>query len=176
MAESEFDRAVVYALERVGRSSLQLKPEQRASIKAVFDGKDVFIWLPTGFGKSICYMTLPFVFDTKLGRVDSGDGRQSVVLVVSPLISLMVDQVLGLRAVGVRASIITGGDSVPKELLATEDELTKCSLLYCAPEALMGSRWREALESPVIAERIVTVVVDEPHWSQNGKFLVHVHT
>ncbi len=47
----EFEVAVAYALENVD----QLKPEQKASIKAVFDGRDVFIWLPTGFGKSICY-------------------------------------------------------------------------------------------------------------------------
>ena len=37
-----------------------------------YDLKRVFVWLPTGFGKSICYWytTLPFVFDHKLGRVD----------------------------------------------------------------------------------------------------------
>ncbi len=86
-----------------------------------------------------------------------------MVGVISALISLIIDQVVGLRTNGVRASIITSGDSVSKDLLATEDDLCTSSLLYCAPEALMGPRWREALESPTISERIVAVVVDEAH-------------
>ena len=62
---SDFDTALTYALERIGRPSVQLKPQQRASIQAVYDGRDVFVWLPTGFGKSICFTTLPFAYDHK---------------------------------------------------------------------------------------------------------------
>ena len=42
--------------------------EQTACIKAIYEGKDVFLWLSAGFGKSMCYEILPFVFDDKLGR------------------------------------------------------------------------------------------------------------
>ena len=42
---------------------MTLKTEQIASIMAVCNGKDVFVWLPTGFGKSLCYEVLPFVMD-----------------------------------------------------------------------------------------------------------------
>ena len=54
---SEFDRAVAYSLSRFGK---KLKPEQEASIEHVYEGKDVFVRLPTGFGKSrratkLCY-------------------------------------------------------------------------------------------------------------------------
>ena len=45
------------------------------------------MFLPTGFGKSVCYQVLPFVFDHKLGLV-----VESSIIVVSPLIALMVDQ------------------------------------------------------------------------------------
>ena len=48
---STFDEAV----------SLKLKPEQLQAIRHVYDGKDGFLWLPTGFGKSVCYETLLFV-------------------------------------------------------------------------------------------------------------------
>jgi len=75
----------------------------------------------------------------------------------------MVDQVLSLRQRGVNAAVISYGSGVKKELLATEDDLGKCSLLFCAPEALVGSRWREAVEDPLISGRIVAVVVDEAH-------------
>ena len=102
------------------------------------------------------------MLDYKLGRIDSGN--HSVVLVVSPLISLMIDQVVGLKAVGVSASILnTTGGSIPKALLATEDDLTKCSILFSSPEALVSSKWREVLEKPSISGRIVAVVVDEVH-------------
>ena len=123
---------------------MKLKPEQIASILAVYNGNDVFVWLPTGFGKSMCYEALPFVMDCKLARVNRESDQYisscSGVLVISPLISLMVDQVLSLRRRGVDAAIISHGGGVKKELLATETDLSKCSLLVCAPEAVVGYR------------------------------------
>ena len=59
---------------------------------SVFMRADIFVWLPTGFGKTVCFEVLPFMFDMKLGRVDS------LVVVVSPLVSLMIDQVRSLRS------------------------------------------------------------------------------
>ena len=102
-----------------------LKPEQRASIKAVYEGKDTFVWLPIGFGKSVCYEALLsvcyeallFVFDFKLRT-----NAPCLALVISPLISLMVEQVVSLRRRGVKAAIITSGTGVEKELLTTDDD------------------------------------------------------
>ena len=90
MAGCDMDRSISLALERVGCPSVTLKKEQRACIKSVYEGKDVFLWLPTGFGKSLCYEVLPFVLGDKLNRQDS------LVIVVSPLVSLMIDQVQSL--------------------------------------------------------------------------------
>ena len=84
----EFSSSVTYALQKLGTPDLVLKPEQRTAINAVYNGRDVFVWLPTGFGKSLCFHTLPFVFDYKLALTDV-----SAVLVITPLIALMVDQV-----------------------------------------------------------------------------------
>ena len=66
----------------------ELKAEQLDAIKCIYDGKDVFLRLPTGFGKSICYETLPFVFNYKHSDGGTGGGC-SVVLVVSPLASTL---------------------------------------------------------------------------------------
>ena len=52
-----------------------------------FSGKDVFVVLPTGFGKSLIYATLPLVYDSLLAT------RHSFVVVVSPLTAIMKDQV-----------------------------------------------------------------------------------
>ena len=51
-------------------------------MKAVYKGKDVFVWLQTGFEKTLCYQILPFLFDHKLGL--KGSEKSSAVLVVSP--------------------------------------------------------------------------------------------
>ena len=61
-------------------------------MKVAFDRHDVFMWLPTGYGKSLCYQALPFMIDSELGLVDTG--KNSVVLVISPLIALMVSLLL----------------------------------------------------------------------------------
>ena len=51
------------------------------------EGKDVLVWFPTGYGRSICYQLLPFVFDVKLGRTNAPLIDRSVILVISPLVS-----------------------------------------------------------------------------------------
>ena len=79
---------IQYALERLSSSSVALKPEQATCIQHVSE----FLWLPTGYSKLLFYEVLPFVFDYQLNR-DS-----SAVLVVSPLLSLMMDQVDGVQA------------------------------------------------------------------------------
>jgi len=60
------------------------------------------VWLPTRFGKSVCYQVLPFVMDYKRGLI--GTPKSSAVLVVSPLITLMIKSLLSR---GVKLSIIT---------------------------------------------------------------------
>ena len=121
-----------------------LKPEQSETLELIFQGKDVFVWFPTGYDKSVCYQALPFMFNHKLGRSNPVD--RSVVLVVSPLVSLMIDQVTSLRSIGVGAAIIStgnqaGGQQLGKELLLDERDVErgKFSLLFGAPEAIVGS-------------------------------------
>lgn len=161
MATSSFSEALSFALDQLQSSHLRLKEEQYQSIQAVYRGKCVFVWLPTGFGKSICYQTLPFVMDHKLGRV--GASTRSAVLVISPLTALMMDQVQSLRSRDVKSSIITSGSDIAKDLVATESNFSTDSLLFCAPEALVQPKWRSALKSTHVAERVVAVVVDEAH-------------
>ena len=74
------------AASKLGISSL--KDKQREAITSFVDGHDVFVSLPTGYGKSLCYTLLPLVFDS----LRSSDSHKSIVLVVSPLTALMIDQ------------------------------------------------------------------------------------
>ena len=158
-----FFEDVAYALSQLGRQHLKLKEEQQRAIEAICRGDDVFVSLPTGFGKSICFHDLPFLFDRKLGRMDGE--RKSCVIVISPLISLMVDQVRNLRASGVEAVVISSvsRQSVDEEFLANEENLRSCSLIYSSPEALLHTKWREVFENSLVTDRVCAVVVDEAH-------------
>jgi len=165
---SSFDTCLAFALERIGKQQLKLKREQVASIRHVYDhdGKDVFVWLPTGFGKSICFECLPFVFDFKHNRTVSSSVRMTV-LVVSPLVSLMINQVESLRKRGVSAVILSGNEGAERSLLAQEKDLSvsgKYSLLFTSPEAIVGvERWREKFIQPPLSDTVDAVAVDEAH-------------
>ena len=82
-----FDRALVYALSRAKQEGLCLQDQQVEAVKRLSEGKDVFVWFLTSYGKSICYQLLPFVFDVKLGRTNAPLIDRSVVLVIFPLVS-----------------------------------------------------------------------------------------
>ena len=82
--EFNFDHELFFALQRLDSLGMCLKPEWVASVLAVYKGEDVFMWLPTRFGKSVCYETTPFltktiwfVMDCKLRRVGSESGNYS---------------------------------------------------------------------------------------------------
>ena len=99
-----FVSAVSYSLARLGNSHLHFKDGRKQPIHAIYSGKDAFLILPTGFGKTFCFEVLPFILDYKLDLV-AGQMR-SCIIVVSPLIVLMVDQVRSLRQACVQAVVM----------------------------------------------------------------------
>lgn len=82
--------AIDGAIRTLGYTSL--RPEQLQVVEKFVSGRDVFVSLPTGGGKSLCYACLPLVFDSLRSL-----RQRSIVLVVSPLNSLMQDQ--GLESI-----------------------------------------------------------------------------
>ena len=88
-----------------------IKPERKSAIVSFLRGNDVFVSLPTGYGKSLCYAALPYAFDQL--RASS---RPSIVIVVSPQIALtfynlMKDQVASYSAKGLKVGCITSKSS-----------------------------------------------------------------
>ena len=100
MTRNEIEAALKEYILRLGYEAL--KTEQESAIVPFVEGNDVFICLPTGFGKSLCYFCLPSLFDI-LKKKD----KWSVVVVVSPLVALMTDQLDILKSKGVSAVICT---------------------------------------------------------------------
>ena len=114
-------------------------------MRELYHHNDVFLWLPTGYGKSVCYQALPFLFDVKLERTALPPSKQSVCLVISSLLSLMVDQVMKLKGLGIGSGIMSSSSAVDKSLLVSEAEIKLGSykILFSAPEAVLdGGNWR----------------------------------
>ena len=92
---------------------------------------------------------LLYLFDFQLGRTRAFATERSVALVISPLVSLMVDQVCSLQAHGVCAAILNSGNTwVSKALLATERDIAqgKLRFLFTALGAILGnSRCKQIL-------------------------------
>lgn len=84
MADTTVKQAIRCSVHRLGYETL--KPEQETVVREFLSGRDVFAALPTGYGKSMCYACLPYAFDNMRGK------EGSIVICVSPLTSLMVDQ------------------------------------------------------------------------------------
>ena len=83
----DFSAALSHALSSVGKQDLVPRDKQVKALRCLCDGKDVFLWVPTSYGKSLCYQALPFLFDAKYGRLSAPQPQRSVVLVVSSLLS-----------------------------------------------------------------------------------------
>ena len=100
---------LVYALSCFGQEKLTLKAKQGEVLTNLYDGRDIFAWFPTGYAKSLCYQLLPFLLDFNLKRTCTPRVKRSVVIVISSLVSLMVDQVLSLlqRCEKITNNIIT---------------------------------------------------------------------
>ena len=153
---AEVDVAVQEATKSLGY--MELRPHQRRVVESFLNGHDVFVSLPTGSGKSLCYCLLPKAFDV-LRSISSVD-TQSVVIVVSPLIALMKDQVRQMTERGVSAVYVGEADA------ATETEVCngRFQLVYFSPEALLTNpTWWDMLQSPVYQNNLVAFVVDEAH-------------
>ena len=135
-----------------------LKKQQEESIFHFVNGSDVFVSLPTGFGKSLCYILLPAVFDTLRKQ-----SKQSIILVVSPLIALMNDQVDSINAMGITAVKISSSNTLD---VTSKTKKGQFQIVFISPEHLVALEWRNMLASSVYRSNFVGFVVDEAHCIQ----------
>ena len=120
-------------------------------VEAVLSGRDALAVLPTGGGKSLCYQLPALV-------------RQGLVVVISPLVALMEDQVMALQRRGIPAACLHAGlDPARRQLAQEQLRDATLRLLYIAPERLQGEATRQVLEGHARDGRLVALAVDEAH-------------
>ncbi len=127
----------------------QLYSYQLDVLQALSNGKSVFVSQGTGGGKSLCYQAFTtFQRDT-----------DCIVLVVSPLLSIMEEQVEYMRALNI--SCVQLGKDIDNDLLAKDG---KMQYIYGSPESFPGNdSWRKTLQSAGLRGKIKLIAVDEAH-------------
>lgn len=127
----------------------EFRPLQKDIITNVLKGHDTLAVMPTGGGKSLCYQ-LPALI------------MPGITVVVSPLISLMQDQVSSLKTSGIQSAFLNSTQSW-EEYCKTVDEIKsgQIKIVYLSPEGLATSKIRELLSSPEL--KISCITIDEAH-------------
>ena len=122
------------------------RPNQEAIIREIMQGNDCLVLMPTGGGKSLCYQVPALAME-------------GTAVVISPLISLMHDQVEALKANGIPAEALNSGNDVTDDLIIRRRcEAGELKLLYVSPEKLIS-------EIPYLFSniKISLFAVDEAH-------------
>ena len=138
-----------------------LHEEQKTALRMYFkDGVDLYYSAPTGHGKSLVFQAIPVISDVLAGLAP----LSSNILVITPLVSLMQDQVERIKKnTSVTAAAIFQGqeESVLKDIEAGG----VYSIIYASPESLLSdnTRWRKLLSSSGLSDYCVGVAVDEAH-------------
>lgn len=139
------------------------RPNQLEAISANMEGKDVFVLMPTGGGKSLCFQLPAVVKNRQCG---------AITFVVSPLVSLMTDQVMALRAKGVSVIVFSHRQSAEerKDAYARMTDSRpghRACLAYVTPELLQQNDWmKQRMRALAETKSIAGFVVDEAHCIQ----------
>jgi ATP-dependent DNA helicase RecQ len=129
----------------------EFRPGQRPVVEALLEGRDCLAVLPTGAGKSLCYQLPALV-------------RGGLVVVISPLVALMQDQVSQLQRRGIAAACLHRGLTTPERMQLVERlRFNRLNLLYLAPERLQVEATRQLLDDVLDSGRLVALAVDEAH-------------
>lgn len=127
----------------------EFRPGQEEIVRTIYKGKDTFVLMPTGGGKSLCFQ-LPALM------------LKGTAIVISPLIALMKDQVSSLRAKNIKAEFINSTvPPIEKEKIINRLKAGQIDLLYLSPEKLFwdGSAFLYLLQEIPIS----LFVIDEAH-------------
>ena len=133
--------------------NFKVSEHQLQAIETVMKGKDTLVTLPTGYGKSLCYIIPPLLYKR---RTD----MQSTAIVVSPLKSIMAEQRATLLEKGIKAAMLVHGEDMKegdKERIMAGD----VDIIFTSPEA--GLSWIKMFSGDSFQKQCCLIAFDECH-------------
>ena len=140
----------------------ELSNNQFDGLLHFLNGRDVFVSLPTGSGKSLIFQMAPLV-EKWIARTDPPSYRRkdTVIVVFCPLITLMEDQIARLNSVGLKAAYVGNNQTEDVHRAIENGEYT---FVFVSPESILcNNRWGQMFASKICKERLIGVCVDEAH-------------
>ena len=135
---------------------LNFRPLQHEIIQDILANRDLLVLLPTGSGKSLCYQ-LPTIYSP------------GVSVIISPLLSLIYDQVLGLKELGIETAFLNSQTTVTeKNKFITMLRNGTCKFLYTTPEAIIDNiSLQDLLKDLHQSGKLKRFIIDEAHCVSN---------
>lgn len=130
--------------DKFGHTSF--RPGQEEAVQSILKGNDTLVMMPTGVGKSLCYQLPAYLLE-------------GTVLIVSPLLSLMQDQVENLQLLGEKRVVALNSQTSASERYRIFKHMNQYRFIYTSPEMLQNPKVLRALR----ATKISMFVVDEAH-------------
>tara|TARA_B110000881_G_C18512965_1_gene483294 strand:+ start:108 stop:602 length:495 start_codon:yes stop_codon:yes gene_type:complete len=151
----DLDASIQYASRILKLNSI--KPQQHAALKHLLRGRDVFVNLPTGYGKSTIFHGAPLCKDFLNKRLNPGkEHPRSIALVISPITALIQDQVTYLNSVDIPAFHL-------QEVATSQAAIMNgnYSILFTSPEIATSQQGKELIAE--LRMNICGIFVDECH-------------
>ena len=154
--------------------TIYLKPKQIQVFESILNHSDVIAVLPTGYGKSCLFQLLP-------GFLQQSN-EQGIVIVLSPLNSIIIDQLNTLKKLNIKAGILkdtSNSESSTPSLFSSlyseadiknvsDDVKNGCvEVLFSHPEALLSDTGKAILKCETYQKKVAAVVIDEAHCIEN---------
>lgn len=168
-----FFKRIQHGLDKLRERNIELYPrvKQHVVFDYLLNGKDVMAVLPTGFGKSLLFQLLPDIIPIKANK--------NIVIVISPLNSIIEDQLNVLHKIGISGTQLQleKEEDIPKlfdhdniahqqqKKLPVPTKISKgeYNILFSHPESLLSEEGRILLSSEVYQKNVVAFVIDEVH-------------
>lgn len=157
---ASYDKAFYEVAQKFNISCFN-EHQKNAILTFIKERRDIFVNLPTGFGKSIIFQALPLILDCLFYEQICQDGKGHIVAVVSPLLNLIAEQIKSLTDLGIKAVNLSDVES--------DEDIRKVergwfTVVYGTPEAwLKNQRWREMLTNSTYSSKLCAFAIDEAH-------------